>query len=283
MNKITVDKALIIKKIVEILVMVVLSLALIISFLQFLPSKVFIFIITSLFIIAGAILNVKLSKILIFWAFSRVENVHELKKRLIIIGDVTEKSEIFKKIENSAQHDTKYWKIRLKFAAKDIFVDDNTIPEETVLFYSKIIYISVMLSCIFIFALGTLSIVFAIYEKIILASLLGFFLILYAIFLGYRQVYKKLKYRDPQLIINNKGIKSKKSGFHKWEEIKDYKLGAGRLIYTHSGGNEHIEIFFLNIRNNGIKLSKILMICHERNKLQYSKINEISTTQPCQR
>ncbi|MCL2289430.1 MAG: hypothetical protein FWC34_01805, partial [Bacteroidetes bacterium] len=72
-------------------------------------------------------------------------------------------------------------------------------------------------------------------------------------------------------ILSNKGIENSKTGFHKWEEIEEYNIITGRqayLRYTHSKGKECIGISYLNIKNNGIKLSKLLMVYRERNKLQ---------------
>lgn len=60
-----------------------------------------------------------------FWAFNRVDNVHELKNRLISLKYISEKSRFFKRIENSTEDDEKYWKLRLKFAREDVFIDDG--------------------------------------------------------------------------------------------------------------------------------------------------------------
>lgn len=76
------------------------------------------------------------------------------------------------------------------------------------------------------------------------------------------------------MALNSEGIETFKSGFHKWEEIEKYEffsaIKSAFLKYKHSKGEEHIEISRLSI-NNGLKLSKILMVYKERNKLQNSK------------
>ena len=96
-------------------------------------------------------------------------------------------------------------------------------------------------------------------------------LIILAVFFGYRYGYKKLKNREPQLILNSKGISTNKAGFYRWEEIEKYMIITGRnayLKYTHSRGEECINISYLDIKSDGIKLSKLLMVYRERNKLQ---------------
>jgi hypothetical protein len=207
----------------------------------------------------------------IFWAFSCVRNVHELKKRLILLGHISENNIFFSYLENSTEKDIKYWKIRLKFAQEDIFEDDATIPEETVLYYSKKISIVIIMLMIPFFALGILILLFAVDTKEPAAALFGIFFLIMAIILGYFFGYKKLINREPQLILNDKGIASRKTGFHKWEEIEYVSIFTtiyeASLLFT--GGK--IEIHELNIKNNGIKLSKLLMVYRERNKLQINK------------
>ena len=236
-------------------------------------------IISGLFSVVGVVLfvilfTIPLSKIWRFWAFSRVENVHELKKRLILLGDISETDILFKKIENSTEFEMKYWKLRLKFAQEDIFEDDETIPEETLLYYSKPLSITLIVFSIYIFALGSIFLLFAVDAKIYIGALFGVLLIILAVFLGYRLGYKKLKNREPQLTLNSKGISTNKNGFHKWEEIKKCHITVMidnvELRYTHSRGNEKINIRELNIKN-GIRLSKLLMVYRERNKIQNNR------------
>ena len=65
-----------------------------------------------------------------------------------------------------------------------------------------------------------------------------------------------------------------KNSFYKWEEIENCVISPGNKAgfrYTHSRGNEGVYIQELNIKNNGIKLSKLLLVYRERNKLQNSK------------
>ena len=224
-------------------------------------------------------ISMPLSNIWTFWAFSSVRNVHELKKRLILLGEISEKDTLFKRIENSTEYDRKYWKLHLKFAQDDIFIDDKTIPEETFIYYSKIICTLVIVSLIPLFAFGIFLIVMAVNAKYSMwGAVFGGVLSIIAVVVGYYFGYKKLMNREPQLILNSKGIYSNKKGFHKWEEIENcfivsdtLRVDRAMLKYTHSRGHENINIENLNIKNNGIKLSKLLMVYQERNKLQSNR------------
>ena len=275
-QEITVDKALkryylknnIMYTIDSIAIAVLIALAV---FIYNYYSGEYVLIISILFtlinIVQLIIFSIRLSNMWKFQTFSRVKNVHELKKRLILLGEISGKEIFFRKIENCTENDNKYWKIHLKFSQEDTFVDDKTIPKETFIYYSKAIYITTMLLSIPFFALGIHLIVMAVDVKRPIVALPGIFFLVFAIILGYFHGYKKLKNRKPQLILNNEGIYSNKKGFHKWEEIRYYYIITGR-IHIHSNGFEYIDTKYLNIKNNGIKLSKLLIVYQERNKLK---------------
>ena len=275
---ITVDKALKMCYLIEKVVMTILTFAYFIAVICFFPydsfsreeTVIISMLAISIFIVLGAVFTVQLSNIWIFWAFSRVENVHELKKRLISLGEITEKSILLKRIENSTEYDRKYWKLRLKFAQEHIFVDDETIPEETVIYdlnqktKSKVHIMSVLI--LLLFAGGIFLIASAVDAKMDIGVLCGVFLIILAIFFLCFVFRRYKKYSKPHLILNSKGIISNKAGFHKWEEIWFYIISNGSLIYKHSRGGENIKFAY-----NEIKLSKLLWVYRERNKLQNNR------------
>ena len=209
-----------------------------------------------------------------FWAFSRVSNVHELKKRLIMLGHISEENKFFQKIENSTENDQKYWKIRLKFAQEDIFVDDKTVPDETFIYYSKKMGIIMIMLMIPLFAYGILLLFIADVREFVHA-LFGIFFMINTAVIGYFFGCKKLINRKPQLILDNKGIHTKKTGFHKWEDIEKCIISTGNKAVlsftTYSNGTKSINIQELNIKNNGMKLSKLLFLYRERNKLQNNR------------
>ena len=278
-KEITVDKALIKYHQIYYAIILTVSIAFYVTlfatsdYISIENTLIFTFLVLIVFVVLARVLLSPTINIWKFWAFCRVRNVHELKKRLILLGHISEKNKFFEKIENSTENNKKYWKIRLKFAQDDIFVDDKTIPDETLFFYSKkLIRIVIIFSVIPSFVFGIILMLFAVKAKYPIGAFLGFFFLIGAVVLGYFG-YKKLINREPQLIIGNKGIYTKKTGFHKWEEIEKCVIITGGwdntlLKYTHSRGHENIKIHNLNIKNNGIKLSKLLMIYKERNKLQ---------------
>ena len=235
------------------------------------------FLAISVFVLLLAVFGVVLSptfNIWKFWAFSCVRNVHELKRRLILLGHISEENIFFQKVENSTEKERRYWKIRLKFAQANVFVDDANIPRETLFYYSKKISIAIIGLLIPIFAFGILLLVMAIDEKYLMIALFGLFFLSFSGGLIYFFGYKKLINREPQLIINDKGINATKTGFHRWEEIDNCFIVPGHralLKYTHSRGHETIDVQELNIKNNGIKLSKLLMVYRGRNELQNSR------------
>jgi len=82
--------------------------------------------------------------------------------------------------------------------------------------------------------------------------------------------YKRiLKNSEPQLTLSSNGINSNKTGFHKWEEIWFCLISDGNLIYKYLEGGESIKLAY-----NEIKLSKLLYIYRERNKLQNKNNNQ---------
>jgi len=155
----------------------------------------------------------------------------------------------------------------------EIFIDDKTIPNETIFYYSKLlIWINIISGIItLIFGFGGIIAYFVTDNT----KETSYFLVIFFIFLsiiGFSLIYKeyiKLKKREPQLILNNRGIKTSKTSFYKWEEIKDEKIYFGktwRLTYMHPRGVE--EIFQSDLDINAKKLAKLLILYRERSKLQ---------------
>ena len=112
-TEITVDKALIINNLISKILLVILLFLYFAVLFYTLQSYSFPrvegFIITflafTITIVLQVVIGRRLSSIWIFWAFSRVSNVHELKKRLLSLVVITEEDTLFKKIENSTEYD----------------------------------------------------------------------------------------------------------------------------------------------------------------------------------
>jgi hypothetical protein len=72
------------------------------------------------------------------WAFDNVRNVHELKRRAISEGLIGEDGSIYEKLEIRSKEDKKKWSdILERFKNKDVFIDDFSIANETIIYYSK--------------------------------------------------------------------------------------------------------------------------------------------------
>ena len=87
-------------------------------------------------------------------------------------------------------------------------------------------------------------------------TVFGVFIALVSISWFYRE-YMKLKRREPQIILNNKGIKTITTKFYKWEEIDDVKFTvyskSAFLTYKHPKGMERIHISDFDIRGNKLR------------------------------
>ena len=202
-----------------------------------------------------------------FWVFTNVQNVHELKKRTEMTGIISKDNKFYKKIET----EEKYSNIRLRFAQDYTFIDDKTIPNETIIYYSKIRSRVLMVICLPFFLLGLFFLIANDMNNTL--KVVGVFLLLISIFRFFKE-YTKLKGREPQIILSHKGIKIK-AGFHKWEEIEGEKIefsgGTKKetqyyLAYRHPRGKEMIN--FTDFDINPARLSKLLVLYRERSKLQ---------------
>jgi len=203
------------------------------------------------------------------WAYKNVRNVHELKKRAIQEDILFEKQNIFTKIEFLSKRDNSEWKlIELKFNQEDIFIDVPTIPQETIIYYSKKKNIGafiIMVVCIW------LSI------TVIMASKSDFTTIIFALFffvIGVYFGYDFFKFylnSKPQIILTKQGIKTVSTKFEKWNDIKNEEVISDKkgkkpnfyLTYEHSNGVEKLRINRLT--TNQAKLEKLMQIYRGRN------------------
>lgn len=152
------------------------------------------------------------------WAFSNVDDVHELKSLAIsgqLIwpdGSFFERTEIRTKKERILINELeKRFKESKK---KKQFVDDPTIPPVTKIFYSKfnLIYGLVLM-------IGCLS--FGVYLLMTKDSwIFGTVLILIGAYFGIKD-FKKLSTFEPQIILDNKGIEVNGDRYS-WTEIQDF-------------------------------------------------------------
>lgn len=183
------------------------------------------------------------------WAFDNVRNVHELKRRAISEGLIGEDGSIYEKLEIRSKEDKKKWSdILERFKNKDVFIDDFSIANETIIYYSKNqIY--------FYIAFGLIAIATGMYLYLIKNDLKkGIVLLGVGLFMAIKNYLKLIK-RSPQITISNHGLSTKSTEFNKWDEIHDAKLVIeykGKemkhfLMYNHPKGSEKLSIKELGI------------------------------------
>lgn len=200
------------------------------------------------------------------WAFDKVRNVHELKKRAVQEKLIWADSRIFEKTEiRNARAKEKWKSLQHKFEQEDIFQDDLTIPNETIIYYSKngnFVEMIIMLFC-----LGMGIYLFAYTDRYILGSILS----VMGAYFSYKK-YKDATNTTPQIILNDKGIQTISTKFYKWTAIKNEEViskGSGKqtrhlLIYEHPNGMEQLEID--DYATNPKNLSKLLILYRGRSK-----------------
>jgi len=158
---------------------------------------------------------------------------------------------------------------------ENTFIDDKSIPNETIFYHSKLlIWISIISGIsMFVFGVGVISAHLVADNTEEISN--NYFLVIFCIFLSFMGIsltykeYIKLKRREPQLILNNRGIKTSKTSFYNWKEVEDEKFYIGqhwKMTYKHPRGVE--EIFQTDLNISAKKLAKLLVLYRERNKLQ---------------
>jgi hypothetical protein len=152
----------------------------------------------------------------------------------------------------------------MKFKQEDLFQDNLTIPGETIIYYSKgknLVEMLFMLAC-----LGAGIYLFVTKDSYVFGSILS----VVGAFLSYRE-FKEATNREPQIILNDKGIQTVSTEFYEWAEISDEDViseGSGKhthyyLVYQHPAGAEHLQIDDYNTDQK--KLTKLLILYRGRN------------------
>jgi hypothetical protein len=200
------------------------------------------------------------------WAFENVRNVHELKKRAIQEKLIWADNSIFEKTEiRNATDKEKLNSLNNKFKQDDLFQDDLTVENETVIYYSKgknLVEMAIMLGC-----LG-----FGIYLLLKTDSyIIGSIITIVGTYFGYKE-YKEATNTEPQIIINDKGIKTISTDFFSWNDIENEEVisqASGKhthnyLTYDHPGGTEYLLIDDYNTDQR--TLNKLLILYRGRSK-----------------
>jgi hypothetical protein len=192
------------------------------------------------------------------WAYENVRNVNELRRKAIREKLIWESDSWFEKTEfiNSEQK-IKLTSLEQKFLEKDIYQDDPAVPKETLIFYSKTTLLFLLAISFGIIALG---IYFLLDE-----NYLFLILIIIGLYLVYDQL-SKLKDTEPQIIINDKGIKLKNEKLVSWRKIHNDEVFAksnGKSSTNYLAfNNEMIDIDELTIKMKD--LEKLLHVYRAR-------------------
>ena len=145
------------------------------------------------------------------------------------------------------------------------FNDDLTIPEETVIYYSKLgnfIEMGVMLLAV---AAGIYLVVVT--DRVWLGGGMTVLCAWFA-FKEYRQATNK----KPQIIISHKGIQTASTPFYPWKEISNEEAittytgsnSSRYLTYNHPGGSERFSLKDLN--TTAAELNQLLILYRNRSK-----------------
>lgn len=171
------------------------------------------------------------------WAFKNVRNVHELKKRAVEAKLIWNDNHIFEKTEiRTKNKKIKLKKIQEKFAFEDVYKEDYSVSPVTKIYYSRFDYSFQLFIAIIVICIGG----YVIYKgntelKNLVLGLSSISIGIYYGFLG----FKKASYKEPVIIIDNKGITSKNIGFKKWSQISNEEV-----IIEGSGKSEKTYLFF---------------------------------------
>jgi len=183
------------------------------------------------------------------WAYENVRNIHELQRKAIEQKLIWQNGSWFEKTEfKNYQQEQKLKQLERKFLEKDIFKDDISVPKETVIYYSRI---TVLFLLILYFGMVLLGI-YLLYGK----EYIGILLLGSGIYLTYHQI-KRAQDKSPQIIINAEGIKLKNEKLAKWKNIRNDRVfiemnGKSSTTYL-AFNNEKIDLSELDIKTSHLE------------------------------
>ncbi len=196
------------------------------------------------------------------WAFSNVDNVHELKRAAITEQLINEDDSWQTKLEIRTQSDNEALAaIQKRFEEERSFIDDLTVPNVTLIFNS---YIEYTLGGWFLIGLGVATgFLISWFTLLILIPAIG---ILYK---GYTRTRQDTG--NAVITITNDGIGTYSADFHNWSEIENEKVtyissgrnGSYQFGYDYPGGSEDINLNFVKIKPS--QLNHLLYIYRNRN------------------
>jgi hypothetical protein len=209
------------------------------------------------------------------WAFTNVRNVHELREKAVNRKLIWPDGMWFEKTEiRSAAQKQKLLELKNKFKFKDIpevVIDDRKIPFETKIYYSKFLH---WFNRILPVAVGG----FGLYE-IIEGEPYGYFMailaVAYAVF-----VIPKLSNTEPQIILNEKGVKLIHIAFVSWDNVKKISVklrGYGNSAKWYldvdfkkqdSAGNRGGQVDITDLEKSPNKIEELVKLYRQRYREQ---------------
>jgi hypothetical protein len=205
------------------------------------------------------------------WAFENVRNVHELKKRAIQEKLIWPDGSFYEKTEIRGARDNDRWTgLQYKFAQEDVFHDDPSVPNETIIYYAKGKNFFEMAIMLVMMGGGIFMLVRT--DNYIVGSIMA----AVGAFLGYRE-FREATNTNPQIILNEQGIQTIDTPFYKWSEITDEEAISERsgkhtrhyLIYQYPGGQEKLSID--DYETNQKALNKLLILYRGRSQKQRAR------------
>ena len=177
------------------------------------------------------------------WAYSRVRNINDLRKKAIEEKLIWPDGSWFEKTEIGTPKQRKQLiGLSVRFLDIDVFDEDLNIPEELVITYGKD-RVAELIIALFFSGIGVYYLFFT--EKYLIA-LFPFLIASVAVF----GLNKKTNIKEFRL--NKEGIKVDKIFFSSWSEIENdrvYKTGTGSSV-------EYFFIFLSNYGETKISLNK---------------------------
>lgn len=198
------------------------------------------------------------------WAYENVRNIHELQRKAVDEKLIWANGSWFEKTEfKNYEQKQRLKQLDKKFLEKDIFKDDISVPKETIIYYSRITILVLLILFLGISFLGT----YLLFEK----EYFGLVLLILGLFLSFDQV-KKLNDKAPQITLNDKGIKLKNENLISWNRIYNdrvFNQSNGKSSTSYLAFNdEKIAIDELAIKFNELEnLLHVYRVRYEKNNL----------------
>lgn len=165
------------------------------------------------------------------WAFTNVRNVHELRSKAVSGKLIWPEDSFFGKTEiRTKTQRRKLAELDQRFLERDIFEDDPGIPSETVIRFSK-------RDKMIAFCIGLFLIIIGVY------GILKDQYAMAAIFLAgdYLAIksYRQMRNREPQLILNEKGMQVKDGPFIEWHLVSHIVISQTHIRYRIGNLSDH--------------------------------------------